>query len=200
MKNANIFLVLILSCYFGTDALSNDSMERYQKYRADRTQALMTVLKVVQGNKSLIQLPYKRKLQQYQFDHETRHEIEMDGEFVKKEILFFLNAKARTEAFIKATYYKSEHDARYELMGSLTESPLPTEILVTAYRRIENGPGEYCISIDSDRPEGVSLAESTKSVFFLRNNISVEVQTFESGLSAIELSRQVDKILMEEIK
>jgi len=160
---------------------------------------LMNAVNVAPASKEELPLPSECKLSSDQFDTLTQHKFRKEDGYIVGEQILYLNEKNQTKTSVEVKYYKSEHEARLELFGYLTESVLPTELLIQNYFRIENGPGDVCVVINSDRPadvpEHVSLEDYTRKVYFIRRNTAVRVHTFSDDLNAMEIARKVDTIL-----
>ena len=195
-----LLIVIILShvdVVIGSDAES--PQKRHERVQKERTQALMDKLEVTPTNSKRAFHPDKPIFSKESISGVTLTRTgERDGNLSFEGLYFRINGQ--TNAHVEIIYKETAHNAQLELFEDLAGNPLTLRVTLDMYVKVPDGPGDLCIAWKVKPKPGKTIGESTGYVYFTRANIRVSVISDVPEISAMEVARKVDKILIEAIQ
>ena len=195
-----LLIVIILShvaVAIGSEVESPE--KRHERIQQERTQALMDKLEVTPMNNKNAFHPDKPIFSKECIKGVTLHQIwEPEGCLSFEGLYFRINGQ--TNAHVEILYRDSQKTAQLDMFGDLAGCNLPLQALVVAYSKVSDGPGDLCLALVVKLDSNKTLEECTPRVFFTRANIRVSVISDVPEISAMEVAREVDKILIEAIQ
>ena len=172
--------------------------KRHERIQQERTQALMDKLEVTPMNNKNAFHPDNPIFSKECIKGVTLHQIwEPEGCLSFEGLYFRINGQ--TNAHVEILYRDSQKTAQLDLFEDLAGCTLPLQGLLVSYVKIQHGPGDLCVVGIAKTTDNKTLEECTSRVYFTRANILVSVISDVPEISAMEVARKVDKILIEAI-